>query len=156
MVSSESNLTTSSFTDVDGACQSVVGRNYATSSAACKKDAASDAACKKDAADNASFAAPSKFTAGNASFVAPCPATPQRIASYYDVVPSIQYPRITVPSCIATTCVQKTNYHIMPNSWPRHQLFENNSNISYIKTEQSPVYDNHHSITTLATKQSPL
>jgi len=34
----------------------------------------------------------------------------------------------------------------VPSRWPKQQLFDDHSNVSYIKTEQSPVYD------TLATK----
>jgi len=68
-------------------------------------------------------------------------ATPERIASYYDVVQPSQYPRISVPACLATPRIQNTSYLLVSSSWPRHHLFERNSNISYIKTEASPVYE---------------
>jgi len=45
---------------------------------------------------------------------ATCPATPERNRSYYDVKSSGQYPNITVPSCVATTRIQNTNYPTTP------------------------------------------
>jgi len=66
----------------------------------------------------------SNLVAGNASYFAePCPATPEHIASYYDVVSTSQYPRIALPACAAFTCVQNNTYPTRPSSWPRHQLF---------------------------------
>jgi len=77
---------------------------------------------------------------------ATCPASPEHIRLYYDVRSSRQYPHISVPSCIATTRIQSTNYPSAPSSWPKQQLFDDHSNVIYVEKEQSPVYD------TLATK----
>jgi len=78
---------------------------------------------------------------------APCPATPERIRSYYDVRSSGQYPNISVLSCVATTRVQSRKYPTTPIYWLRQPSYDDDhSNVSYNKTEQSPLYN------TLATK----
>jgi len=78
---------------------------------------------------------------------ASCPASPERVRSYYDVKSSRQYPNISVPCCIATTRVQNTKYPTTPFNWPRQPSFdEYHSTISHSKNEQSLTYP------TLATK----
>jgi len=72
---------------------------------------------------------------------ATCPASPEHIRSYYDVISSGQYPNIIVPSSVVTTKIQSTNYPSTPISWPRQPIFDDHSNVSYIKTEQSSLYD---------------
>jgi len=71
---------------------------------------------------------------------APCTATPECIMSYYDVRSPGQYTNNNVPSCVATTLVQSNNYPGIPSSWPKQKLFDDHSNVSYIKKKQSPVY----------------
>jgi len=77
---------------------------------------------------------------------ATCPASPEYVRSYYDVRSSGQYLNISVPSCVATTRIQSTNYPTTPINWLRQSSVDDHSNVSYIKKKQSPLYD------TLATK----
>jgi len=64
---------------------------------------------------------------------ATCPASPKRIRSYYDVRSSGQNHNISVPSCVATTKIQSTNYPTTPISWLRQPSFDDHFNVSYIK-----------------------
>jgi len=53
-----------------------------------------------------------------------CPATPERIRSYYEVKASKENPNINVPSCVSTTRVQSTRYQITPFNRPKQLSFD--------------------------------
>jgi len=119
------------------ACDSVIGENMKL--AILLEQARKPTASKLHAASKESTPQAVLVTAS-------CPATPERIRLYYDVKPSGQYPNVNVPSCVATTRIQNTNYPTTPINWLRQPYFNDNSQISYADKEQSPFYD------TLATK----
>jgi len=77
--------------------------------------------CKKNASSVSTVSISTLPQGVHPKTTAPCPATPERIRSYYDVRSSGQYANNYVPSCVATTCVQSTNYHSVPSSWPKQQ-----------------------------------
>jgi len=121
----------------------IVARAAESADAASKSAIAAAIACKSAVAESIKITASqrgntSKYTTdrddAQQSVIATvtCPATPERIRSYYDVRSSGQYPNISVPSCIATTRVQNTRYPTMPFNWQRQLSFDDDhTNVSY-------------------------